>query len=309
MATTDGRHARAAVEAMLRTGVGMAVIHGEEELAAARVSSDVDLVVDRPIFSVVAAARENWEQAGLRAIMAWPYDVGGTGSIFLATPGARDGVQIDVLFDPEGAGRYGVRSGELLVRLEQGTVFPRVSADAAAIYLLSKRLGKRQLSEAEAIAARLQASPSDQLISALTRADVSRGLREFVHEGRDMVIRQRVSGFRPNRIRHPVGAWIDVGDESAPTLALELAEHFGRWVPITRSATPVRSASWAWTGQIAPVRWRAGLLFSAGISSIFGLMRPDLRLKADPSLAVAAETVVAFLHGRLWRRISRHQSV
>lgn len=307
MATTNGRYARDAVEAMLRTGIGTAVIHGEEELAAGRVSSDVDLVVDRPMLSVVAAARENWEQAGLWAVMAWPYDVAGTGSIFLATRDAGEGAQIDVLFDPNGAGRYGVRSGELLVRLEQGTLFPRVSKQAAAVYLLAKRLRKGQQARAEAIVSHLNGGSSDELLSALTRDDVSSEVRRFVRSREVPDTRTRVGGFRLDRIRHPVGAWVDIGDEGEQTLRPELVRRFGRFIPIARVAAPVGPSSWA--RQIAPVRWRAGLVFSAGISNIWGLLRPDVRLVAPASAAVAAETVVARLYDRLRRRACPHASV
>src|SRR5690606_34870843 len=122
--------------------VTFAVIHGEDRLVRHKVASDVDLVVDRPVHDLVGAVGEEWRGVGLYPVVVWPYDVGGTGSVFLFTPDAADGVQLDVLFDPGGAGQYGIRSGALLDRREPGQVFPRVSSEAAAVYLLSKRVGK-----------------------------------------------------------------------------------------------------------------------------------------------------------------------
>lgn len=138
MATTSPEAALAAVAAIEETGVRFAILHDEATLAAEGVTSDVDMVVDRSAHEVVRAVAPAWARRGLYPVMVWPYDVGGTGSIFLSTSNAGEGAQLDVLHDPEGRGRYGAMSDLLLDRIEPGRRFPTSRPAEQTAYLLAK---------------------------------------------------------------------------------------------------------------------------------------------------------------------------
>ncbi len=126
MATTDPRLALASLEGMRAAGVRFALLHGADRLSGGEVS-DVDLVVAEDPVSVVQRAAVSWQTRGLVPVVLWPYDIGGTATVFLATPDASEGVQLDLLHDPEGVGKYGVKSGALLASATQAAALPTVS--------------------------------------------------------------------------------------------------------------------------------------------------------------------------------------
>jgi hypothetical protein len=282
MATTDGKLAAEAVRVLARSGVLMAVLHREDELAAGSVTSDVDLVVDRPLAVVVEKAGPGWRHLGLRPLIVWPYDVGGTGTIFLSTSDASDGIQIDVLHDPAGRGQYGARSGVLLDRTEDGDAFSRVADTYADAYLLAKRLRKGELGAAADIVAR-SGLALRSVAAEVLRKDVANLVLSFV-DGSDpgRFPRRAADPVRlARRILSPIGGWIDVGDEA---LAHELSARFGRFLSLSTVAV---GSSPSWMISVASIRWRAGIAFTVGRQRMLGLAQPDARVSGTVDAASA----------------------
>jgi hypothetical protein len=283
MATTDGKLAAESVRALALSGVRMAVLHREEELAAGSVTSDVDLVVDRPLGAVVEKAGPAWRHLGLRPLIVWPYDVGGTGTIFLSTADASDGIQIDLLHDPAGRGQYGARSSVLLDRTEDGVAFSKVADTYADAYLLAKRLRKGELGAARDIVARSgDALPS--VAAEVLRMDVANVVLSYV-EGSDPVRfpRRVADPIRlARRLLSPIGGWIDVANE---TLAHELSSRFGRFLSL---ATVANGSSPRWMISVSSIRWRAGIAFTVGRQRLLGLSQPDARVSGTVDEAGAA---------------------
>lgn len=293
MATTSGRLALAAVDAVARSGVGFCVLHKEEELAAGHVTSDVDLVVDRPVDEVVAAVTERWRHAGLFPVVVWPYDVGGTGSVFLADATAADGVQIDLLHDPQGAGRYGVLSRRVLQAVRPGSRFPVAGPEAATAYEVVKRIQKGQPELARALIQEHGSAEVADAARGFLRADMANAVATFTAGGEATARRGRPSIARlVRRLRHPVGAWVALTNAG---LGPTLASRFGRFLPTAVFAGSVSTASWL--PSVAPVRWRPGLVFTEDGGSRPWPFRPDLVVEAG-SVEEACGLVVSHLAGR-----------
>lgn len=299
MATTNGELAREAVDAVVKSGVHAVVLHGEASLAAAQVTSDVDLVVDRPVTEVVAAVTADWERRGLVPLIVWPYDVGGTGTVFLSTPDATDGVQLDLLHDPGGEGQYGARSDALLAASEPGDRFERVSPTAAAAYLLSKRLRKGQMARAKEVMAEHESAELQESIAAILRADIGRGVSAFIASGEVGERKKSVHlGRLLRRVMRPVGAWVAVEGDADGTISAALAARFGRFLP--RSEVATTSGPLAWIRRVAPLRWRAAIVFEADGRRQMGI-RPDVTVKAIDGVDGCATVVVETLAQRISR--------
>ena len=138
MPTTSGELARACLAGLRDAGAKFAVLHDYEQLESDQIS-DVDIVVGQDPRTVIRATERCGAERGLLPIILWPYDIGGTVTLFLATPDARDGVQLDMLHDPDGVGRYGVRSEILLQFVEERPIAPVVDSAARLLYLWQKR--------------------------------------------------------------------------------------------------------------------------------------------------------------------------
>lgn len=139
MATTSAWVAATAMDALQASGASFAVLHNEWALAAGRVGSDIDMVVDR---SALRCAREiSWDP--LLPVMVWPYDTGAA-SMFLMTSDGSEGVQLDLTHDRKGRNTYGIRAGELLDGARKGVRWQVVDPLETEQYLLRKRAWKAQ---------------------------------------------------------------------------------------------------------------------------------------------------------------------
>lgn len=301
MATTDGRLALAAARAVLDSNVTAAVLHGGEKLLAERVTSDVDLVADRPLADVVQAVRETWKVSGLYPVVVWPYDVGGTGTVFLANQDASQGVQIDVLHDPLGRGQYGARSVALLGQSELRAGLSQVPDEVAAPYLLSKRLRKGEFDVARSIVADQRGPELEMQARRVLSPKASSQVLSFIESG---TWRRRSSppklGHTVHRLRHPVGAWIAVGGPESGAGVDLLAARFGRFLP---HSVIIRSSAgwWERLRSLYGTRWRPGLVFQASARGFPGI-RPDLCLEEWSGVDQAARSIVSGLSHRLARR-------
>jgi hypothetical protein len=270
MATSDPVLAKSALDVLADSGVRFAVLHKESAIASGSILSDVDLVVDQDPREIVAQHVPALHRVGLHPIVVWPYDVASTATVFLALSDGSDGVQIDFLRDPSGAGRYGVRSTVLLEDAQPGERWPTIRADHQFLYLIRKRSCKGEEDEV----ARLLASVSDLEKRRLGRETeklfsprAAERLRPLLDPGpgRDRErpdVHPAIGSLRLlGRLRHPIGFWVDVAGDGASACAQALSARFGRYLPWTRAEQRPRAPAeplW-WCLNVAPVRWRAGL--------------------------------------------------
>jgi hypothetical protein len=291
--TTDGRLAVLALDAMTRAGVRFAVLHDEERLALGNVSSDVDLAVDRPGRDVIREALGALHDVGLHPVVLWPYGVDAL-TVFLATGTASDAVQLDMTYDPDGRGKYGIRTDVALDVSVPGKRFPRLPPDHELLYLVSKRKVKRDpqrlaplidrarhrkdtlIQTAQAFLGRRTAA---DVIASILDAPAARERRAYVGYEASEMLRKLV------RMAYPAGFWVEViGDGSnGPAAAEQLATRFGGFLDdgafyATRPISPASRAAqvaW-WLRHIAPVQLRAAFVVS----------HADQRLRPHASFAV-----------------------
>jgi len=287
--TTDPRLARQVLDALAAAGIEFALLHGAKALQSGEAFSDLDTVVDRPPEQVISACLQGWEQMGLRPVILWAYDIGGTKTVFLTTSDASSGVQLDLLFDPTGRGKYGVRSSRLLGHVEHlDDGLPVVSEPARLIYLFQKRRRKAQSERVEGMLAR--ARTLDRAILAEVSRDVT-GSTDILDgldgEIRPLPRRPAIAhlGRAVQRIRRPVGFWAHVEEQG---IAKEAARRFGAFLAASGAGLlPNRIARCSWyLREVAPVRLRAGVFVSWG-SSQDGWPAPDVvvaRTDAESSI-------------------------
>ena len=261
MATTSSDAALKAVVAIQGTGVRHAILHGEGDLVRGDVNSDVDIVADRSVHEVVRAVAEQWQVLGLYPVIVWPYDIGGTGSIFLTTLDAGVGVQLDILHDPEAQGRYGVRSDRLLSVAHAGDEFTTVAPAQTAAYLLAKRISKGQSAEARRL---VELIPPAEIDLDVLRPDVANVVRSFMRDGSsNMGWRRKPSPSRLiARLRNPVGAWVELSADHSEDVAAEMISRFALFLPHAVLIPAPHLGTWV--ASVAPTRWRAGIVASHG---------------------------------------------
>jgi hypothetical protein len=290
MATTSSDAALKAVVAIQGTGVRHAILHGEEDLVRGDVDSDVDIVADRAVHEVVRSVADQWQALGLYPVIVWPYDTGGTGSIFLTTLDAGVGVQLDILHDPEARGRYGVRTDRLLRAAHAGDEFTTVAPTQSAAYLLAKRISKGQTSEARRL---VELVPPAEIDLDVLRPDVADVVRSFMRDGSSNTgwRRKPSPGRLLTRLRNPVGAWIELSADDSKDVAAELISRFALFLPHAVLIPAPHLGTWV--ASVAPTRWRAGIVASHG-RRIGITPTPDLSILDRVSVDEACRrTVVA----------------
>jgi hypothetical protein len=284
-----------AVVAIQGTGVRHAILHGEGDLVRREVDSDVDIVADRAVHAVVRSVAGHWKDLGLYPVIVWPYDPGGTGSIFLTTLDARVGVQLDILYDPEGRGRYGVKSDLLLNGALAGDQFTTVAPSQRAAYLLAKRLGKGQTSEARRM---MDLVPPAGVDLDVLRSDIADLVRAYMEGGSSPTGWQRrpSAGLFLTRLRNPVGAWVELEADDSHVVAAEVISRFGRFVPHAELISAPNLG--AWMTSVAPIRWRAGIVASHGRRARIS-PAPDLSILERVSVDEACRQTVLALSRRI----------
>jgi hypothetical protein len=275
MPITDPAIPLQVLEALTVADVRFAVLHKEELLGSQELNSDVDLVVEVPAGEALSRTSTALRNLGLRAALLWPYDLGGTTTVFMTTPNGDEGAQIDFLFDPTGRGRYGVRTDVMLGNAETGRRFPVPSAVDQQLYLIRKGACKRQRDRVEAGLAELaMLSSADE---AAARAQVlfsPRASGEMVRllgggETTAKPAPNRPGGNalrRAGRVVRPIGLWAEIvgSEELASAEAARLEHRFARWLVHTNRGRRVEGAAgilW-WIREVAPVRLRPGLFLS-----------------------------------------------
>lgn len=296
MPTTSGELARVCLAGLMEAGVRFAVLHGYEQLETDRIS-DIDVVVAQDPRAVIRETERYWREAGLVPIIVWPYDIGATVALFLTTRDAREGVQLDMLYDPEGIGRYGVRSDVLLRFVEERPLAPVVDQAARLLYLWQKRTAKDEIDRLDSLRREAIGIGRDRLES------MSREITGSVSSARGLIGSEIVTSPRRRpavmarlsrlvkRLRRPTGAWVHVRlDEVGSELAGRLSRH----LVIVRSGNLpplLRQALW-YLVDVAPVRYRPGIFISVGQQPRF-VVAPDFEIVTNHPDQAAAELVEA----------------
>jgi hypothetical protein len=140
------------LEGLERARIDYAVLHREEDVARGCVDSDVDVIVDRPVPRVLCTLLSHLSP-DVVLLMTWRYDVTSWSSFWARAGLADGGVQLDLSYDPEGWGRYGLRTTQMLARSEVGIRFRRLSPPAELLYLALKRSLKGELAQLHVVLA------------------------------------------------------------------------------------------------------------------------------------------------------------
>jgi hypothetical protein len=270
------------LDTLASTGVPYAVLHGEDRIADGRAESDVDLAVGCPPHQVLRSLAPMLAASGLFLGLVWPYDVCALTSVWLSAPGP-DGVQLDLLCDPGGDGKYGVRTDALLQRRIRGRCWWRLDGRTERLYLLSKRVEKR---DGPALVRLLDVDPSDRQaliqLSGLVLADWRRlrivrlldGGPDTAGAGPPPRVRLLRAQRMVGRTRDGIGCWLTISGDRSGTAMTALQASFGRVLPRARvldAAAPMVLLR----AQLE--RRRAGLAISRPVPGA----RPDLALSAD----------------------------
>lgn len=300
MATTKGELARVALRAMEEAGIGFAVIHGVDRLSSDDIS-DVDLVVACTPAQVMRKTDSLWRSDGLVPVLFWPYDIGGTATIFLSTLDAREGVQLDMLYDIHGLGKYGIRSDDLLARSSIDDDLAASSDPDRLVYLWKKRSLKREVERLADLRKKARSLDSDEVYEASSRLTGSRSTaEELLNVGiglrpsfslRGSV--ERLWRMIRRAISH-VGFWAHVENQETARI---LANRMARFL-VTVWTGPVPSALWQpiwFVSTVLPVRIRPGLCITTGKPP--RVIRPDLIVGELP-LETAATTLVEAMRAR-----------
>lgn len=244
--------------------------------------------------------RSLWAEVGLRPILFWPYDVDGTASIFLSTDDARDGIQIDVLHDPLGRGRYGFRSGAMLDHVIPGQMFPRLDPETTRTYLARKRMVKGQVERFRLLTDDAGGLPlADEILSPAAAAAVKSAIGASAIRPRRFVMLQPARWGR--RLRRPIGAWVHVGGGPLSTsTATGVAVRLERFIPHVRVGLlpPLwRRPSW-WAWHVAPIRWRPGVFVSHDPDGPMTPRRCDVLVREADNTDHACQQIVDALANR-----------
>lgn len=265
--TTSPEAAQRALQGLSEAGVTYVLLHSVSSLQAASIS-DVDVAVASEPIGVIRMARAVWLQHGLSPILIWPYDIGGTLTVFLATDDGTEGAQLDMLYDPVGLGRYGLRSHGLTHSAVAGPI-PVVSDPARLIYLWRKRVAKGDFGALDALRSEASALPAEDLLSTsreLTGSSETATALLGETESRFRAKKHPLARMRRVAVRvyDPIGYWAHVTDR---TIAEELADRMSGYLVVVRTgSSPRRLGQPLWYARhVWPTRLRPGIYVSHGM--------------------------------------------
>jgi hypothetical protein len=251
MATTNTYLAHLLLMAAHQVGADCAVLHRAEDVVASRPISDVDLIADRPGADVVTAVLPVVQQSGLRLVMLWPYDRGALTTFWMTSDGA-DGVQLDIAHDPDGRGKYGVRTSVMLSRALALRTVPWLKAlpeEYEDVYLLSKRLVKGDLDAAREVGGRILALDDPLYLVEDSLSPLSaRRVLGFLHQSPWHEGKLKVAPRMPSpstrllrRATFPNGMVIELGNGVTPEGAQQIASGLQRVLVRVRVAPDTAS--------------------------------------------------------------------
>jgi hypothetical protein len=274
------------------------VLHGESELSRGRARSDVDVAVAGNPQSIAWSLAEALAPSGMVPIMLWPYDRNSL-TVFLADEADGGGVQLDLVCDPSGQGRYGFCTDALIDRAVPGERWPRLHPDDEMLYLVRKRQVKRDTDEVARLLGSVPADSTTTLIARAAEAFSQPGSDHLV----DMLSTGRFtdpkgaafdrrwrniaanSGFYRARLRQAVGVWVSVSGTPASGID-ETLEPMRGLLPSVVVGGPVRSRRHADLH-----RMRARLLVTADGDSADA--RADVTVDGSMSASALRSDIVA----------------
>ena len=312
IATTSPLLSIAAIDALADSGLQFAILHGEARVARSEATSDVDIVAADPPGVALRRARPHLQSVGLYPVMLWPYDVGSTATVLLATEDGSEGVQVDFLCDPLGRGTDGLRSDGLLSQRVGGTRWQVLDPVHEQLYLIRKRDRKGDVDTLAALLREAQETPvtdMERAAAVMFRPDVAERVLDMIRTGATATgpakpapghsVREAQRWM--NRLKMPVGSWAEVVSPDGEVPARAVAQRFGRFLPrIGVGRRPESGSAIWWMREVAPVRWRAGLFVSWGERSKGP--QADLLLQGAPAdIDEMARSLVRWMNARLER--------
>lgn len=157
MSTTDPRLIPIVLEA-LGAECRFAVLHNEAVAAEGASESDIDVVLDESVAAVIPRLVARLARENIKVLVIWNYDVGAW-TTFWTRDSFIGGLQLDLWHDPQGLGRYGVRTDRLLASSASGNKYRRLAESAELAYLLQKRLLKSNWSELSRLLLKWRSDP------------------------------------------------------------------------------------------------------------------------------------------------------
>jgi hypothetical protein len=182
----------------------------------------------------------------------------------------------------------------MLNAAQAGSEFTTVAPAQRTAYLLAKRISKGQTAEARRLVGLVSTAQVDLEV---LRPDVAEVVRSFMEDGSgNKGWRRRPSPARLlRRLRHPVGAWVELLADDSEGVAAELVSRFGLFLPHAEliPAPGLRE----WMTSVAPTRWRAGIVASHGSRARF-TPAPDLSIHERVSADEACQRTVTAISRR-----------
>lgn len=310
MPTTDATLATAALSALDRAGIRWALLHGAAPGAEGfTVGSDLDLVIDRAPRDALALLDGSARATGLRVIAEVRYDPSPSASVFLVDEAASEGAHLDLLYDPDGIGRHGVRSDPLLRSAVVDAGITRVAPPHALVYEWWKRWMKGDLERLRILQARAAELPRGAVRAAARELGATDGLPDAIRaplpDRLEPVDLRAVTAANlrraGRRLVRPAGCWVHRPGADADA-GRALARRFGRILEHSGGgAVPAGlPGQLRWFAQtVQPVRTRAGVFVSTGSRpALPGL--PDVVVE-EHSEATCARAVVEAMNARVLR--------
>ncbi len=306
MGTTGHAAAVYILDELAASAVRFAVLHRESEFAASGVDSDIDTIVDRDPDDVLRTLIPGLAGHGLRPIMRWPYDRNSV-TFFLCDDSGAEGAQLDLVYDPEGVGRYGFRTAVLLDGAVAGERWPRLGDLDEQLYLLRKRQVKRDAGTVRQLVGDLGADDvgtlreraagafSPRAAEALDAMLVSGDYRDPGSAAFDRKLWNMTANapHYARRLRTRVGSWLSAPDADLDTVEEALVPFRGL-LPMVDAISGRRSPL-----QLPLDRRRPRLIVSAGD---VGGGRPDGVIPGRLSATELRGEIVTVLADRLEAR-------
>ena len=267
MGISSGALASSVIDAFGEQGIRFAVLHRASDLREGTVESDVDLVVADPPLEIVGRLQGALDRLDLKAVMVWRYDAGETLTIFLARSDLSDGLQLDLLCDRRGVGKYGVRTDALLDATEPGR-WPQLLPLPEKLYLLRKRLVKKQQDRVRQLVAEIGTYPPREVelnIDRLLVAKAARSVRaalngQMTQSGTATPWRSRILRWARRAVK-PTGAWIH-GEALTAETAWEISDRLKGYIPRVEVGP---AKGWWWRlRHVEPRRRRPALVITFG---------------------------------------------
>jgi hypothetical protein len=268
VASTDIFAVQHVLGALQQSDMRWALVHGRRQ--STQVVSDIDIAVADVGRRGWIALLDRLAERGLQPVLVWPYDVNSV-SIFLGSRSLTQGVQLDILQDPRGGSKYGLRTDAALDHAELENGMPVLTDVDSWLYNVRKQSLKRQNSRLARLIAD-QPAPTEQLVARAAELFSSFACTQVVGllHGKSTRRRQVSPGHEAiravRRLRTAAGTWIHITDGSA-ALAEDIASRLGRfvvrseamrWPPGGYGVTALKSA------RLAVTRRRASTIVTFG---------------------------------------------